>query len=107
MIRISLLILFSVNFSNSHNCNTKPFERICYYSAWSGSIYNLKSKPNLCTVIIYTHAKIENGILTGLWSNPLSDLKSLNKNLKIMIGVGGWRYFSQKKELIYNFSLIN
>lgn len=79
-------------FSNEAKACQKQFKRICYYSSWSGSLYNLYSKPELCTAVIYTHAKLENGIFTGLRSNPLIELKKHSQNIKLIIGVGGWRF---------------
>ena len=43
---ICLLII-----SNAENCD-KKFERICYYSSWSGPLNNMYSQPELCTVVM-------------------------------------------------------
>lgn len=48
--------------------------------------------PELCTHIIYSFASIENGMLSGVWSNPFKELKTKNPQLKLMIAVGGWGF---------------
>ena len=85
----SLIFIFLIKFfSNAEYCS-ENLERICYYSSWSTGSIN-KIQAQLCTIIIYTHAKIKNGVLTGINENPLIELKKYNNNIKIIIGIGGW-----------------
>ena len=42
------------------------------------------------THVIYAFANIESGVLSGIWSNPLKDLRKQNKDVKLMVAVGGW-----------------
>ncbi len=85
--KLSIIFILLIKlFTNAEYCS-ENLERICYYSSWSSDSIN-KIQANLCTIIIYTHAKIKNGILTG--ENPLIELKKYNNNIKIIIGIGGW-----------------
>ncbi len=52
--------------------------------------------PELCTHIVHSFASIENGMLSGVWSNPLKELKQKNPEIKIMVAVGGWSFGVQR-----------
>ena len=87
--KLSIIFILLIKlFTNAEYCS-ENLERICYYSSWSSDSIN-KIQANLCTIIIYTHAKIKNGVLTGINENPLIELKKYNNNIKIIIGIGGW-----------------
>ena len=68
----------------------EPMKRVCYYARWADGA--LPDPVDLCTHVIYSFASIENGVLSNVWSNPLLELKRKNKNIKIMVAVGGWEF---------------
>ncbi len=69
-----------------NGCGT-PLKRICYYTSWGGV---LPDPAELCTHVIYSFASIEGGVLSSVWSNPLKELRIKNKDIKLMVAVGGW-----------------
>lgn len=71
----------------------EPLKRICYYTSWGGVLPN---PPELCTHVIYAFASMENGLLSGVWSNPLKELKQKNAEVKLMVAVGGWGFGVQR-----------
>ena len=74
------------------NACGEPLKRVCYYTTWGGVL----PQPELCTHLIYSFASIENGMLSGVWSNPFKELKQKNSNLKLMVAVGGWSFGVQR-----------
>jgi GH18 family chitinase len=90
LVCLRLLFLLGIGFLNISeiSCCGEPLKRICYYTSWGGSLPN---PPELCTHVIYSFANIEGGVLGGVWSNPLKELKQKNPNIKLMVAVGGWR----------------
>ncbi len=87
MIFVSVLLVLGLHraLTDAATCG-EPYKRICYYTAWGGVLPN----PELCTHLVYSFASIENGMLSGLWSNPFKDIKLKNPSLKTMVAVGGW-----------------
>jgi GH18 family chitinase len=77
-------------------CN-EPLKRICYYTSWGGVFPN---PANLCTHVIYSFANMEGGILSGVWSNPLKELRKQSSDIKLMVAVGGWT-FGKKNNFTY------
>lgn len=71
----------------------EPLKRICYYTSWGGVLPN---PPELCTHVVYAFASMENGMLSGVWSNPLKELKQKNPDIKLMVAVGGWGFGVQR-----------
>lgn len=71
------------------NACGEPIKRICYYTSWGGVLPN---PADLCTHVIHSFASIENGMLSGLWSNPLKELRQKSPDLKLMVAVGGWGF---------------
>lgn len=71
----------------------EPLKRICYYTSWGGVLPN---PPELCTHIVYAFASMENGMLSGVWSNPLKEIKQKNPDIKLMVAVGGWGFGVQR-----------
>lgn len=81
---------------------------ICYFTNWAQyrkgpARYTPENvDPFLCTHIIYSFAGIENYRITTMDVNDekfykqLNALKGINKNLKIMLAVGGGNFGSQK-----------
>ncbi len=72
----------------ANGCGT-PLKRICYYTSWGGV---LPDPAELCTHVIYSFASIEGGVLSSVWSNPLKELRNKNKDIKLMLAVGGWGF---------------
>lgn len=71
----------------------EPLKRICYYTSWGGVLPN---PPELCTHVIYAFASMENGMLSGVWSNPLKEIKQKSPEIKLMVAVGGWGFGVQR-----------
>jgi chitinase len=63
-------------------------EHICYFTAWVST----KPPPYLCTTIIYSFADMKDGVMSGVDSNPLLDLKNANPSIKLLLAVGGWDF---------------
>lgn len=83
----SFLVILQVN-----ACG-EPLKRICYYTSWGGVLPN---PPDLCTHIIHSFASMENGMLSGVWSNPLKEIRQKNPEVKLMVAVGGWGFGVQR-----------
>jgi chitinase len=110
LILLTILIIL-INFDGSIEVESDKF-LVCYFTNWS-QYRNGDSKflpenidANLCTHIIFAFAKLENNKLKevewndqdtkyskGLYSRLLA-LKSVNPNLKVLLGVGGWNHGS-------------
>lgn len=82
-----LWLIVCLKFNLSDACG-EPLKRICYFTSWSGILPT--DRPELCTHVIYSFASIEAGTLSGVWSNPLKELRQKNSNIKLMVAVGGW-----------------
>jgi GH18 family chitinase len=85
-IQLSILFILTLKFIKINGCGT-PLKRICYYTSWGGV---LPDPAELCTHVIYSFASIEGGVLSSVWSNPLKELRNKNKDIKLMVAVGGW-----------------
>jgi len=83
-----LLILFQLSqlLSIVKACG-EPYKRVCYYTSWGGV---LPDPADLCTHVIFSFAGMEGGVMSGLWSNPLKELRQRNKDVVLMVAVGGW-----------------
>ena len=81
LILVSVLIL-------RVNCCGDQLRRVCYYTSWGG----IKPLAQHCTHVVHSFATMENGVLDGVWSNPLKELKKDNPELKLMLAVGGWGF---------------
>jgi len=109
-IQLSLIVNGQIFDWKSVNQNTQRVNKIvCYYTNWAqyrpkpGAYYPEDIDPNLCTHIIFAFAKInDNSELEAFewndmsteWSKGMYErtmaLKEKNKDLKIMLAVGGW-----------------
>ena len=78
------LILIKIIYTNA--CG-EPLKRICYYTSWGGV---MPDPANLCTHVIFAFANIEGGVLSGIWSNPLKEIRQKNPDVKLLVAVGGW-----------------
>ena len=85
---------------------------VCYHTNWSqyrpsgGKFVPQDIDPFLCTHLVYSFAKIENGKLEAYeWNDKsepwmkgyyeyFSDLKQINPALKNLLAVGGWTHAS-------------
>ncbi|XP_064474390.1 chitinase-3-like protein 2 [Ornithodoros turicata] len=87
----------------------------CYWGSWSyyrsgdGKFSVEQIDPNMCTHIVYSFAKLDNGVIAasdayldltddsglGMYSK-LNDLKTVNPKLKTLIAIGGWNEGSLK-----------
>ncbi len=68
----------------------EPLKRICYFTSWSGIMPT--DRADLCTHVIYSFASMEGGVLSGVWSNPLKEMRQKNPSIKLMVAVGGWGF---------------
>jgi chitinase len=89
---VMLLLALSMKLSGAAGACGESYKRVCYYTAWGGVL----PSPELCTHLIYSFASIENGMLSGIWSNPFKEIKKSHPSLKIMVAVGGWGFGVQK-----------
>lgn len=85
-IQLNALFILILKLIEINGCGT-PLKRICYYTSWGGV---LPDPAELCTHVIYSFASIEGGVLSSVWSNPLKELRNKNKDIKLMVAVGGW-----------------
>lgn len=81
------VIFVAILHALSANACGEPLKRICYYTSWGGVFPN---PATLCTHIIYSFANMEGGVLSGVWSNPLKEVKKQNPDVKLMLAVGGY-----------------
>ena len=82
-----LAVTILIGVVNVQGCG-EPLKRICYYTSWGGVLP--LERPEICTHVIFSFANIEGGVLSGVWSNPLKELRQKNKDVKLMVAVGGW-----------------
>lgn len=104
----------STRSSSAHNDKDQSkYKIVCYYTNWSqyrlapAKFFPESINPNLCTHVIYSFAKInadseleafEWNDESTTWSKGMYqrtvDLKKINKNLKVLLAVGGWNHNS-------------
>lgn len=111
---ISQLFIQCTSFS-LHNKNAdKNYKIVCYYTNWAqyrpapANFFPENIDPWLCTHIIFSFAKINDNLelapfewndistawIKGMYQKTVS-LKKINKNLKVLIAVGGWNMGSK------------
>jgi chitinase len=105
---------FTSIFSRRTNARlNSPYKIVCYYTNWAqyrpkpNAYFAEDIDPSLCTHIIFAFAKInehyelqayewndENQDWTKGMYQRVVDLKNSNKDLKVMLAVGGWNHGS-------------
>lgn len=110
LILLVLLIDASVALSIKQN---DDYKIVCYYTNWAqyrngpAKFFPKDIDPHLCTHIIYSFAKIDKNyeLSSFEWNDESTDfsqgmyhktvsLKAMNKDLKVLIAVGGWTHGS-------------
>ncbi|CAF3644436.1 unnamed protein product [Rotaria sordida] len=107
ILRRFLLFIFFLKVSILLAAEQK-FKIVCYFSNWAykrpggGSMTPEDIDPCLCTHIIYAFSEMENNLLIPTEKHDLKDnnqagfferfnaWKSVNKNIKTLLAVGGW-----------------
>lgn len=105
--------------SNDIDNNVSPtaasdYKVVCYYTNWAqyrtkiGKYTPEDVDPTLCTHIIYSFGWMKKGKISSSEANDISKdgkvghyeqvtgLKRLNKNLKVLLAVGGWSFGTKK-----------
>ena len=107
-------------FPHTKPSQTAMYIRVCYFTNWAQwrprvAKFTPKNIPSdLCTHIVYAHAKIFNGSLKMHENNDekmykeIMNLKYGNPKLKILLAVGGWNHedrpFSPFSSMVHTFS---
>ncbi|XP_041051535.1 acidic mammalian chitinase-like [Carcharodon carcharias] len=95
---VSLIFLLHVSLVSSYTL-------LCYYLEWSPYRFkDIKFYPEnidacLCTHLVYSHANTTDDI--SQWADEpmyksFNDLKDENKNLKTLLGFGGWNFGTRR-----------